>query len=130
MLQIGYTSVATENFGSGDLFKIIDKSAKNNANAELTGFLIYSNGHFFQVIEGPIECVEMLMNRLKTDPRHHSIKIVCHSRTRDRAFPRWSMKRLITPEDSRTLDCIRGDLRRAPEKVRLAAETFFDVAAA
>lgn len=130
MLQIAYTSVATQSLGSGDVFKIVDKSAKNNASAELTGFLIYSDGHFFQVIEGPIVSVDKLVSTLKTDPRHHSIKIACHSRIIERSFPSWRMRRIIEQEEGKSFDSLMPEMGAAPEKVRRAAEKFLGLALA
>ncbi len=37
------------------------------------GLLIYSDGNFFQILEGEKEIVKMMFERIKKDSRHHNI---------------------------------------------------------
>lgn len=128
MIQLAYKSSAAHSLGSGDVFKIIETSARNNATAQLSGFLIYANRQFFQVIEGSPSNIDELMRRLKNDPRHHSIKIVHRANVADRSFPKWSMKRIALPDGDARLDELIPQLGSAPTLVKAAAQEFVSLA--
>lgn len=130
MIQLAYTSLASQSMGSGDVFKIIEKSARNNSVAGLTGFLIYNEGRFFQVIEGPTSSVEALIERLKGDPRHHSITVVHHCAIASRSFPQWRMKRVTVPGEGARLETLVPELADAPEQVKRVADRFLGLAIA
>lgn len=127
MLQIAYTSVASVSLGSGEVFKIIEKSAQNNAPAGLTGFLIFSNKRFFQVIEGAQSDLDALLRTLEKDPRHHSINIVHRAPIATRSFPSWRMKRIAAPEASDRLEMLAPELAAAPFAIRKAAGEFLEL---
>lgn len=128
MIQLAYTSSAAESLGSGDVFKIIETSARNNAGAQLSGFLIYANQQFFQVIEGPSSAIDELMQRLRHDPRHHTIEIVHRANVSSRSFPKWSMKRIALPDGDVKLHELIPQLGAAPTLVREAAQRFVNLA--
>jgi len=94
VIQVTYISEATSKLGPGDLFRIIETSTKNNLRDDLTGFLVFLNRQFFQVIEGPQDAIDALLIRLQSDPRHTCIKIIDERSIDARAFPAWRMKRL------------------------------------
>lgn len=124
MLEIIYESKASEGVGAADLFNIIQKSADNNAQAGLTGFLIFSHDRFFQVIEGPKERIVDLMQRLEQDPRHQSIRVVDQRTITQTSFPQWRMKRLMPAETLKQMDEQCPELRNAPAHIRKAAMSF------
>lgn len=130
MIQLAYISTAADDLASGDIFKIIEKSARNNGAVELTGFLIFANRRFFQVIEGPFSGINGLMTKLRADPRHHSIKIVHRSAITNRTFPNWSMKRIFLPDDQIRLEELVPELSSAATKVKLEAEDFIKLTVA
>ena len=100
MHQLIYTSEAAPGLASEELFRIIEQSARNNPNADITGFLIYRGGQFLQLVEGPLMALETLIETLRRDPRHHSLNILSTSRVEHRAFPRWRMKRVGEDRDA------------------------------
>ncbi|MEP0191362.1 MAG: BLUF domain-containing protein [Erythrobacter sp.] len=112
MITLTYVSEATNKLLSGDIFKIIETSAKNNSRDGLTGFLIFSDNRFFQVLEGPETEVTALMAKLGEDDRHSNIRILHRNRISKRSFPRWGMKRLAQGQESAasatTLDALSG----------------------
>lgn len=78
---------------------ILAVSQRNNARDRLTGALVYSEGQFFQVIEGHTADVDRLMKRVEGDGRHTDIKIVSRTSVEGRLFPDWSMSApRISPE--------------------------------
>ncbi len=63
---------------------------KNNERLELTGLLVFGNGGFLQVFEGPDDAVDFLYEKLCADPRHEML-MQSHRFTRERSFPEWRM---------------------------------------
>ncbi len=130
MIQLIYTSCAERSVDSRDIFKIIEVSAKNNARDYLTGFLIFTDQRFFQLIEGPDDAIETLLNKLSDDPRHTQIEILKREAVEQRAFPKWSMKRLMPNAASLSLaDEISGfadtssDVKQAVDEFLKSAQT-------
>ena len=94
MIQLAYSSTAHGNLASGEVFEIIETSARNNLRDDLTGMLIFANDRFFQIIEGEAAAIDGLMARLQADPRHHSIEVLHRQEIGERSFPRWRMERV------------------------------------
>jgi type II secretory pathway component PulM len=71
----------------------IERAAQSrNVIDGITGVLLFSGCHFLQVIEGPREKLEHLMQRLTRDPRHSDIKIVLRDAIDQRRYAGWSMR--------------------------------------
>ncbi len=64
-----------------------EKNSKNN----ITGALLFNDGYFAQVLEGPIEAVEKLFERIQEDTRHNDCSVLCCEPTTTRKFMKWSM---------------------------------------
>jgi hypothetical protein len=94
MEQLIYVSLPGASVGGGDVFDIIQKSATRNAAHGITGFLLFSEGLFFQCIEGSSAALDSLMADLARDPRHHAITELSRKAISERAFPSWAMKRV------------------------------------
>jgi len=124
MIQLMYKSVAQGDMPSGEIYKIVEKSARNNAANELTGFLLYSDGMFFQAIEGPESAITNLMQRLSRDPRHHSIEIVHQRQIAERDFAKWRMKRLSPLPDDPTDKTLHKQLADMPAPIKHAVARF------
>lgn len=93
-----YTSVATDAMDQADVFTIVQKSAHNNMSRDITGFLIYGEGRFLQLIEGEEANLRHLLAILKTDPRHKGINVVVDEPIAQRRFGRWRMQRVTRDE--------------------------------
>ena len=94
MIQVAYVSRASSSLASDEIFNIIETSANNNLRDDLTGFLIFSDNRFFQVVEGSEASIESLLSRLGSDRRHSDIEILSRIEVEERSFPNWRMKRL------------------------------------
>lgn len=70
---------------------ILDVSSRNNGEYRITGALTYSGEHFIQLLEGPPEALDWLLDRLLHDPRHRDLDVLGRVAIRERAFPEWSM---------------------------------------
>ena len=74
-----------------DLQVIAATSARNNKNVDVTGMLLYSDGDFMQLLEGPGNTVEALYARIGLDQRHHKLRRILLEPIDTRAFGDWSM---------------------------------------
>lgn len=73
---------------------LLEASARNNAAAEITGFLLFDGSQFLQMIEGPEAALQDLMRRLCQDKRHADIALLDDLPLTTRNCPKWTMKRL------------------------------------
>lgn len=71
--------------------RILAVSQRNNARAGVTGALIFNNGFFGQVLEGPEEAVDATFERIQADPRHRDVTVLGVKPVVERAFGDWSM---------------------------------------
>ena len=86
-----YFSSAVYPFSDRELERLLEGSWEKNSRLEITGFLIYANGYFLQVLEGPEPSVNLLLDIIKKDPRHEMFVPLGTQWANHRAFPDWSM---------------------------------------
>ncbi len=57
---------------------LLDEARTSNAQHNITGLLLYVEGHFAQVIEGNADDITQLSENIKRDDRHRnfSVKLV------------------------------------------------------
>lgn len=70
---------------------ILETSQANNARCGVTGALLFNNGSFVQVLEGPATSVEEVFERIQLDERHFDVTVIETGWVDDRLFPQWSM---------------------------------------
>ena len=99
--RVIYISEAVGAAGSNLLsfVEILGISDRNNRRDHLTGALLCHAGRFLQVIEGSRGDLDMLMTRLRGDPRHQNIRILSDEPITSRRFAAWAMAQAeVTPE--------------------------------
>lgn len=62
---------------------------RNNGWLKLSGAIVSAGGWFAQLIEGPEDSVDLIVDRIAQDPRHTGMRVVCRSRRADRRLPGW-----------------------------------------
>ena len=65
-----YVSSAVEYFDEAALEELLAQARANNARLGITGLLLYGEGAFLQLLEGPRQSVESLYATIREDPRH------------------------------------------------------------
>ena len=70
---------------------ILAVSRANNARDGVTGGLLFSEGCFAQVLEGPLGAVEAAFERIQCDARHCEVVVLQSGPVAKRDFPNWSM---------------------------------------
>ncbi|MFN0128358.1 MAG: BLUF domain-containing protein [Verrucomicrobiales bacterium] len=86
-----YVSQATRDFDEGELADLLAVSRRNNAASGITGLLMYESRMFLQALEGPQADVTALFQKIKRDPRHTDVQLVCEDRIEQRYFGPWRM---------------------------------------
>ncbi len=91
MFHIAYVSSATVSFSKPMLDALLKRSRDRNTRMEITGMLLYGDGNFMQVIEGPEEKVRSLFRVIAKDPRHKDVFTLFEEPLEVREFSDWSM---------------------------------------
>lgn len=91
LFQLVYTSTATRAMTDADLQELLAQARSNNEELDITGLLLYANGQFLQVLEGPEPAVRRLFDTIRNDPRHTSVETLLTTDTTERTFPDWKM---------------------------------------
>jgi Sensors of blue-light using FAD len=86
-----YASSARRHFETAELTALLQAARKHNDAAGLTGMLLYTEGSFFQVLEGVPDAVEALYARIELDKRHDQVTKIIAEATPSRSFANWTM---------------------------------------
>ena len=90
-LQLIYMSAATVSFTEHELAELLSKAKVKNEEAEVSGLLIYHEGSFLQILEGPEEAVIETYERIGEDPRHTDVGLLLKQEVLARSFGNWEM---------------------------------------
>ncbi len=107
---------------------ILAKSRANNARDGVTGGLLFSDGCFAQVLEGPLANVETAFERIQCDPRHKDVTVLQAGPIETRGFPDWSMAftgaaKAVSPVAKvAMLGALAGQTEAADEVLRLLTD--------
>jgi len=86
-----YASAATRRFETADLTALLQAARKHNDAHGLTGMLLYTEGSFFQVLEGPPDAVKDVYSRIVRDKRHDQVTKIVAEAIPSRSFANWTM---------------------------------------
>ena len=73
-------------------------SRRNNASTNVIGILLYHDSSFLQYIEGEIEDVNALFDRISADPKRVGVFVLDRADIDVRALPDWTMGYEVLPE--------------------------------
>jgi hypothetical protein len=91
VLSMAYLSSASYEHSDDDLANLLLHSRANNARNGLTGMLLFRDGQFLQILEGPEDAVRDRYARIAADPRHHGVHKLMDTAVTERQFPQWTM---------------------------------------
>ncbi len=90
--QFAYISNEKQYFTDEDLRVLMMRAREKNKRMELTGLLLYDNGTFLQVLEGPQDSIEIMKQELLNDSRHENMDVIYSSdKLFEREFANWRM---------------------------------------
>ncbi len=70
---ICYISTATLDFTDQEILELLQSWKEKNSSLNIRGILLYSQGHFFQVLEGEKRAVLGVFHTIQKDSRHKGI---------------------------------------------------------
>ena len=91
LYSLAYESQASVPLTAPDLLDLLSRSRAKNARLGVSGILLYRQGTFLQVLEGPRAEVDELYATIARDPRHREVSTVLAEDRRERRFPDWTM---------------------------------------
>ncbi len=91
MYYLIYVSHATQTPDTEALKELASTCYHNNIKRDITGMLVYLEGKFLQVLEGPKEEVLSLFSTISQDPRHERVSVLIEGEISQRNFSKWSM---------------------------------------
>lgn len=131
-LQVIYSSQAAAPMSVVELEQILVDAREGNARRGVTGALVYVEGVFLQILEGPEAAVRGLMGRIAKDTRHTALKVVHEAEVDPPMFHGWKMAYLTpTPgevaawlglEGAASLEALLAEVHQAPTKAPRVAQ--------
>jgi hypothetical protein len=91
MLSLIYVSSAVAKFSGAGLVVLLSQSREKNARLGITGMLLYKDGNFIHVLEGPNDAVEQMFTTICADDRHRGAICLLRRQIEEREFPDWAM---------------------------------------
>jgi hypothetical protein len=79
--------VATESDLRREVQAMVSAARERNKAADVTGAMLFSDGGFIQVLEGPREVVDRAFDRISEDPRHAEVTVLSFTPAQRRCFP-------------------------------------------
>jgi Sensors of blue-light using FAD len=89
--QIIYSSESATPMQLDDLEDILEHARSSNASKGITGALVYVDGVFLQILEGPESSVKELMARIADDVRHETVTVLKETVVDSPVFADWKM---------------------------------------
>ncbi|MFD2564441.1 BLUF domain-containing protein [Aquimarina rubra] len=70
---ISYVSTADLSLTNAEVNELFEFVKLSNNSQNITGILMYSDGNFFQVLEGENDVITSLFEKIQSDPRHYNV---------------------------------------------------------
>ena len=86
-----YRSQATTQCPSHAEQDILRSSKHHNPHMDVTGYLVRTPEHYVQVLEGPADVLDDLLDIIRRDERHHNFEMLRNIEISHRSFGSWSM---------------------------------------
>ena len=86
-----------------EVARILTASRRNNPRRGLVGALYYSNGFFFQCLQGSAQALDTLYAQLASDPRHRDIVTLQRKPIAAPSFSEWAMKYVPNASEIKTV---------------------------
>lgn len=91
IIQTIYSSTASIPFTEKQLHELLAKARKHNNSLNISGLLIYHEGFFIQVLEGPEWEVQSLYSAINRDKRHNNIRLLLSHAIKEKEYENWAM---------------------------------------
>ncbi|MCY2686482.1 BLUF domain-containing protein [Salinimicrobium sp. TH3] len=129
---ICYISTATSEFNNQEIENLLAEWREKNSNREIKGILLFSEGHFFQVLEGEKVKVLALYYRIIDDPRHTNVIQVMGKDVSRGSLDDYVVEHLKAPGFSRPYlirkycESVKGMDPQTQQQIREILDSFID----
>lgn len=90
LFHLIYTSTPF-GYDAADLNGILLTARRNNTRDDITGALVCRHDVYLQYLEGPMEAVETLYEKIVRDDRHVDVMLRAKGAASERLFAHWAM---------------------------------------
>ncbi len=122
LAEVIYISAQSEPFTRAALTELLAVARRNNLRAGITGLLVYREGSFLQVLEGPTRSVDAVYEKITHDPRHHRIIRMSRRVIPSRSFGEWTMGYVEDDESAKPTDGFNDYFEVGLKKARFEAD--------
>ncbi len=99
--RISYISKFARPLTRDEITQLAADAADRNRLMGVTGMLMSTGDIFYQVLEGPVDAVDQLFQKIAVDPRHRDVLVLgVQEEVEDRQFPSWGMKKVNLEESA------------------------------
>ncbi len=93
MYRLAYLSVANSTYqNKKNLQTLVESSLKNNQQHQVTGNLVYSEGHFFHILEGEESTVTETFLKIRNNISHRILQLITSQKQDEgQLFPDWPL---------------------------------------
>lgn len=129
---ICYISTASAEFSDDEIKELFEKWQENNSSLNIKGILLFSEGNFFQVLEGERKKVLDLYYSIMNDSRHTNIIQVMGKDVDKGSLDGYITEHITQRNFSRPdlmasyCEAVKGMDREIQEHIKQILETFID----
>ena len=105
--------------------QILAVARQQNQLRQVTGALLFTGGHFAQLLEGPAPALADTMAAIDADPRHDNVTRLIEGHIAQRRFADWSMAFVEAPGADDLIEQLLAERTLAPERSERLLQMMF-----
>lgn len=105
--------------------QILAVSRQQNQLRQVTGALLFTGGHFAQLLEGSVQALADTMAAIDADPRHDTVTRLIEGAIAQRRFESWSMAFIEAPGADDLIHQLLAERAVAPERCERVLQLMF-----
>lgn len=126
MRRIIYQSMASPDMDRAELFRLVYHARIANEQRGLSGFLLFADQRFLQVIEGETWKLMATFGKIRQDVRHSAVTVIDERSVVAPVFAKWRMRCFDEGGAGAALDAIAGEATGpVPRVIEDAVAAFF-----
>lgn len=109
-----------------DVEDVLASARRHNRERGVTGVLLFSGGHFAQLLEGPAQALRVTMAAVEADARHEAVTRLVEGPIAQRRCGDWSMALFEAPGADDLIQQLLAGAPVAPERARRVMERMLE----
>ncbi len=105
-----------------DLDRLLASARRHNQRRGVTGVMLFSGGHFAQLLEGPAQALRETMVFIDADTRHTAVTRLVEGPIARRRFDNWSMAFFEAPGADDLIHHLLAGAPVSPERAQRIME--------